>query len=91
MLRYKLYLRSNQRLRQGVCSRQDTQAVYCYGRLYRNSAEIVVIRVGVAIVENSLPVVDLLRILVFSRVTIVKTRQRRQCSVDVLELARIVS
>ena len=91
MIRRKLYLRSNQRLWFGVCCRQDIQAVYCYSRLYRKSAEIVVVRVGIAIVENSLPVVDLLRVLVFSRVAKVKTRQRRQCSVDVLELARIVS
>ena len=91
MIRRKLYLRSNQRLWFGISGRQDTQAVYFYGRLYRNFTEIVVVRVGVAIVENRLAVVDLLRVLVFSRVAIVKTRQRCQCSVNALELARIVS
>lgn len=74
MLRYKLYLRSNKRLWLCVGGRQDTQTVYCYSRLYRNSAEIVVVRVGVAIIENSLPVVDLLRVLVFSCVSIIEAR-----------------
>ena len=91
MIRRKLYLRSNQRLWLCASGRQDVQAIHGYGRLYRNSAEIVVVRVGVAIIENSLPVVDLLRILVFSRVAIVKTRQRCQFCIDILELARIVS